>query len=218
MQGMRQRALAADPSCKLLKLGGDGLLYIRMLRLIADNPAEYLQKAPAVIPGLGEQPHGLFHLTHAVWRIFNDFIMICMDAIGNEQVQLDPKVEEHNAVQHAMQILIRAAAEYVRELSDEVGAIPFAMKSKFIAACERNIDMAELVHFLDDGGFLVLQHKNAVRTDDERLLDLSWREFVTLGRSVAGHKTQCAFASNFQSSVCAVTAVCVAFCVWHLAS
>ena len=110
-----------------------------------------------------------------------------------------------------MQILIRAAAEYVRELSDEVGAIPFAMKSKFIAACERNIDMAELVHFLDDGGFLVLQHKNAVRTDDERLLDLSWREFVTLGRSVAGHKTQCAsalkFQSNFRSSVCAVTAV-----------
>ena len=75
--------------------------------------------------------------------------------------------------------------EYVRELSDEVGAIPFAMKSKFIAACERNIDMAELVHFLDDGGFLVLQHKNAVRTDDERLLDLSWREFVTLGPSFA---------------------------------
>ena len=60
---------------------------------------------------------------------------------------------------------------HLRELSDEVGAIPFAMKSKFIAACERNIDMAELVHFLDDGGFLVLQHKNAVRTDDERLLD-----------------------------------------------
>ena len=236
MEGMRERALQRDDQCKFLKLGGDGLLFIRVSRIIADDPAKYIFSAPSIIPGLGEQPHGLFHLTHAVWRvrarthtsprtlaraveaartrfrrslplppspvlppsplacailqIFNDFIMACMEVIGNSQVQVDPTVEEHNAVQHAIQIVIRACAEYVRELCDEVGATPFTAKERCIKALERNIDAAELVHFLDDGGFLVLQHKNAVRSDDEHILDLSWREFITLGRSVAGHKTQ----------------------------
>ena len=129
-------------------------------------------------------------LACAILQIFNDFIMACMEVIGNSQVQVDPTVEEHNAVQHAIQIVIRACAEYVRELCDEVGATPFTAKERCIKALERNIDAAELVHFLDDGGFLVLQHKNAVRSDDEHILDLSWREFITLGRSVAGHKTQ----------------------------
>ena len=82
--------------------------------------------------------------------------MICMDVIGNEQATATPTVSEHNAVQHAIQIVIRASAEYVRELSDEVGAIPFTQVEKFILVCERNIDLAELVHFLFDGGFLIL--------------------------------------------------------------
>lgn len=69
LQGMRERALAADPDLKFLKMGGDGLLFIRISHLLAENPDEYIHKAPAIIPGLGEQPHGLFHLTDAVWRV-----------------------------------------------------------------------------------------------------------------------------------------------------
>ena len=69
MQGMRDCAEAADPELKFLKLGGDGLLFMRISRIIADNPDEYIRKAPSIIPGLGEQPHGLFHLTDAVWRV-----------------------------------------------------------------------------------------------------------------------------------------------------
>ena len=106
--------------------------------------------------------------------------MLCMDELGNTQAPAQPTVSEHNAVQHAIQILIRASAEYVRELSDEVGAIPYTQVEKFMATCDRNIDLAELVHFLHDGGFLILQHKNAVREDKEDVIDLSWREFVTL--------------------------------------
>ena len=142
-----------------------------------------------IIPVLGEQPHGLFHITHAVWRLYVDFIFACADAVGNAQVQRDPTVEEHNAVQHFFGIVVRACSEYLVELSDDVGGMPFERVDAFIEAAERNIDLAHLVHFLYDGGFLVLEFKNAVRRNSTQTLNRDWREFVTLGRSVAGHKT-----------------------------
>ena len=91
-----------------------------------------------------------------------------------------------------MQILIRACSEYLVELSDGVGGTDFALADEFLRQCERNIDLAYLAHFLYDGGFLVLQFKQSVRANKDKELNLAWREFVTLGRSVAGHKTQCA--------------------------
>jgi hypothetical protein len=124
------------------------------------------------------------------WQIFNDFIMACAGVLGNEQVPEDPKVEQHNHVQHFMQILIRACSEYIAELCSGHGATPYALVDHFIQKAEQNIDFAHLVHFLYDFGFLMLQFKQSVRTNGHGMLNLNWREFVTLGRSVAGHKTQ----------------------------
>ena len=58
-----------DPECAMVVAGGDGAWFQRYVHLVARKQHKYLRSKPVVIPKLGEQPHGLFHITHAGWRV-----------------------------------------------------------------------------------------------------------------------------------------------------
>ena len=60
---MRSAALTADAACKFVAGGGDGLTMIRAYHAVARDKHKYLDTAPALLPILGEQPHGAFHIT-----------------------------------------------------------------------------------------------------------------------------------------------------------
>lgn len=66
---MRSAALTADAACKFVAGGGDGLTMIRAYHAVARDKHKYLDTAPALLPILGEQPHGAFHITHAGHRV-----------------------------------------------------------------------------------------------------------------------------------------------------
>ena len=83
--------------------------------------------------------------------------------------------------------MIRAAAEYIHEISRGSGGLDYEDVGAFIRAAEQNIDLAWLVHYLYHGGFLLVQFKQALRSNDSAKLDDNWREFVTLAR--AANKT-----------------------------
>ena len=117
--------------------------------------------------------------------------MHCMSVLNNNQVPEDPKVQDHNAMQHALQIIIRACAEYVLDMCDAPGGPPVDDIDNILRHSARNIDFDYLVHFLFDGGFLMLQFKQAVRANRADRLDICWREFLSIGRTSAAHKTKC---------------------------
>ena len=51
------------------------------------------------------------------------------------------------------------------------------------------MDLAWVVHYLYDGGFLELEFKQSLRQNLSDKLDDCWCEFVTLARTGSGHKT-----------------------------
>ena len=59
----------------------------------------------------------------------------------------------------------------------------------FVAAAEANIDLAWVVHYLYDAGYLLLDFNQARRANSSKLLDVLWKEFVTHARTGTGHKT-----------------------------
>ena len=63
------------------------------------------------------------------------------------------------------------------------------MVPEFIRACEQNIDLAWVVHFLYDFAYLVLDFKQGVRANKSIHLDLLWREFFSIGRTGTANKT-----------------------------
>ena len=91
---------------------------------------------------------------------------------------------------HFLWRVTRAAAEYLVTLSSDAAAPPIDCFPEFIAACEQNVDLAWLVHFLADFAFLVLDFKQSVRCGDSEALDLLWREFFSLGHTSTANKTQ----------------------------
>lgn len=179
---------------RILFVGGDGLSIIRINHLLHARPDLYLDSAPFIIPVQGEAPHGVFHIMHGGWRMFQRFIRAA--AIGTLGMELssavmdDPNVKNFNKQIYALWWMTRACAEYLLHLSQTIGAIDIDLVDEFIAACECNVDLAYVVHFLYDFAFLVLDFKQAVRVNDSKHLDVLWREFYAIGRTGTANKTQ----------------------------
>ena len=164
--------------------GGDGLSIMRLNQMIAQNPETYLETAPALVPVLGEYPHGHHHLLHTVHRGFKPFIMRCAEECRNPAIQEDPaEVKHHNSHLYFHWKMVRACSEYLHEISRGTGGVDFEDVPAFLRAAENNIDLAWVAHYLYDGGYLILDFKQSMRSNDSDGLDLNWREFVTLARA-----------------------------------
>lgn len=102
----------------------------------------------------------------------------------------EPDVTHFNSQLYVLFWMTRACAEYVVHLSQSRGAIDLDLVPEFVQACERNIDLSYVIHFLYDFAFLVVDFKQAVRANDSKRLDLLWREFYASGRTATANKTQ----------------------------
>ena len=94
-----------------IMIGGDGLSYMRLIHRLAQNPRLFLQTTPVVIPRFGESPHGLFHLMHGDWRIWEPLLMRMAEVCSNKQVKCDPTVEDFNTHRHFLRVVTTAFAE-----------------------------------------------------------------------------------------------------------
>lgn len=173
----------------LLFVGGDGLSIDRMQHLIAAQSHIYCDSTPAIIPVLGLAPHGEYHVCHAGYRNFKPVIRVFAKELNNPQLVEDPKVSDYNAVRFGLSIIMRACSEYLVELSENPGAETYCLSHSFLRKCEANIDLAWVAHLLHDYLFLWWEFKRAVRTNNSRLLDTLWAEFVPLGRTTTANKT-----------------------------
>ena len=185
--------------------GGDGLAIARANQEIADDPDTFLDTSPAVVPMLGESPHGLHHIRHVVHRNFRPFIMRCAEECRNPAIVEDPaEVKHFNSHIFFDWVIIRACAEYIYEISRGPGGCDFEDTASFLRASEANVDLAWVVHYLYDGGFLELDFKQSVRANLSDELDKDWCEFVTLARTGSGHKTSYGILAIMQvyRSVC----------------
>ena len=174
-------------------MGGDGLSIIRINHLILNHPDVYLDMAPMVIPVQGEAPHGVYHVMHGGWRLFRRFIRAAADYTLSERtgaVADEPTVKLFNTQLFVLYWMTRACSEYLMMLARSAGAVDIDQVPEFISACERNIDLAWVVHFLYDFAYLVLDFKQGVRANRSHHLDLLWREFFTTGYTSTAHKTQ----------------------------
>lgn len=180
---------------RILFVGGDGLSIIRLNHLLKNHPDLYLDSAPMIIPVQGEAPHGIFHMMHGVWRLFRPFIRASADAtlgpsLGRAVVD-EPTVEHMNKATYALWWMTRACSEYLLLISSTAGAVDIDLVPEFLCACERNVDLAWVVHFLYDGAYLVLDCKQSVREGPEKSkrLDVLWREFYSIGHTGTANKT-----------------------------
>ena len=103
--------------CQALMVGGDGLSFMRLIHRLSQDPRKYLETTPIIIPRLGENPHGLFHIMHGDWRIWSPLLLRFAEVVDNKQVRGDPCVAEFNKHQHFLRICIQACAEFVSEIS-----------------------------------------------------------------------------------------------------
>ena len=178
---------------KILFVGGDGLSIMRINHLLKMHPDLYLDSAPMVIPIQGEAPHGVFHMLHGGWRLFRRFIRCAADAtlgpnIGRSVVD-EPTVKVFNTQIFALFWMMRACSEYLLHISATPGGVDINLVPEFISACERNIDLAWVVHFLYDFAYLVLDCKQCVRANKSKSIDTLWKEFYAIGHSDTAHKT-----------------------------
>ena len=171
-------------STQVMIAGGDGLSVHRENHNIATDPETFLDMAPAVVPMLGEMPHGHHHILHATTRDFSPYIQLCAKEVDNPAIVADPAaVKYYNSHVYFSWVVTRASAEYIGEISRAPGGQDFEDVPAFLSASEQNIDLSWVVHYLYDAGFLVLQFKQFVRANKSTQLDLLWREFVTIARS-----------------------------------
>ena len=178
---------------KILFVGGDGLSIMRINHLLKMHPDLYIDSAPMIIPVQGEAPHGVFHMMHGGWRLFRRFIRQAADntlgrGLGNAVVD-DPTVKVFNTQIFALWWMTRACAEYLLLIAGTPGGMDLDDVPQFISACERNVDLAWVVHFLYDFAFLVLECKQKVRANKSRAIDLLWREFLAIGKTGTANKT-----------------------------
>ena len=124
-----------------LMLGGDGLSYMRVIHRMSQDRRQFLETTPVVIPRLGENPHGLFHIMHGDWRIWAPLLMRFAALVGNRQVRADPTVALFNQHQHFLRIVIQACAEYVEEISRT--GTDYHLSAAFLRAFERNLSFGE---------------------------------------------------------------------------
>ena len=178
------RAYAASRGVSVLLVACDGLGIHRVNHLVGREPEKYLEKMPAVVPVVGESPHGLHQFVHALHRGFSSFLLACAKQVGNPAIIEDPAaVKHHNSHLYFNWVVTRAAAEYIYEISRGPGGEDFEDVPAFLTACNANVDLSWVVHYLYDAGFLILQFKNAVRALRNETMDLCWREFVTIART-----------------------------------
>lgn len=176
---------------RILFVGGDGLSVIRMNHLLRDKPDVYIDSCPFIIPMQGEAPHGVYHVMHGGWRLYSKFIRAAADAtlgpdLGPRAIVDDPNVKNFNSHIYALYWMTRACAEYVLHIH---GNVEEAHVDEFLTQCDRNIDLAWIVHFLYDFAFLVLDFKQSVRANQSHQLDLLWREFYSIGHTSTANKT-----------------------------
>lgn len=150
------------PETLFLFLGGDGLSIGRVNSHISREPDVYLSP-PMVIPMMGNFPHGLFHVMHAGWRLYFHFIRACTNHLGISQAVKDnPSVKDTNNLFFQIVLMTVACCEYLLLLMESTGAPNLLSVPDLIEACERNVDLAFLIHFVYDLGALVIQFKQTV--------------------------------------------------------
>jgi hypothetical protein len=178
---------------RILFVGGDGLSILRMNSLLLLHPDMYIDSAPMIIPMQGEAPHGVYHIMHGGWRLYKRFIRAAADnTLGKERgkaVVDEVTVKLFNTQLYALWWMMRACSEYILMLARSNGAVDIDQVQEFISACERNIDLAWVVHFLYDFAYLVLDFKPGVRANRSHHLDLLWREFFSIGYTGTANKT-----------------------------
>lgn len=185
MNYIRRQPQHADS--QVLELGGDGLTYMRIIARIAQNPQFYLFKreSPALLPRLGEHPHGTYHVLHGEWRLWWPLIERAAVIVKNKQVVQDPNVTEFNQSEHFIRILTEACAKYVVEISRT--GTDYRMTAQFLRAADANLSFAYVCQFLFLFGFKYKQMRDSVRTNDSATLDLIWRESLASLRAASKH-------------------------------
>ena len=99
-------------------------------------------------------------------------------------------VKAFNTHIFALYWMTHACFEYLLSLSRTAGAVDITLVPEFVRACEQNIDLAWIIHFVYDFAYLVLDFKQGVRANRSTHLDLLWREFFSIGRTGTANKTQ----------------------------
>ena len=94
--------------------------------------------------------------------------------------------------------MIRASSEWLYEKSRGRGGLDFEDVPGFLRAAENNIDLAWVAHYLYDGGYLLLDFKQALRANKSDRLDEDWAEFVTLARTGSANKTHYGYLAVMQ--------------------
>jgi hypothetical protein len=170
-----------------IMLGGDGLSYMRLIDRIAQDPRQFLETVPVIIPRLGEAPHGKFHVMHGHWRLWEPLLMKMAGVLDNKQVVSDPSVSQFNQHEHMVRICTRAFAEYVLEISQT--GMDYHASQQFLRGSLSNLSFSYIVFFLFLFGFHYIQFRAAVRRNDSHMLDRLWREFLGTARTDMSNKT-----------------------------
>ena len=176
---------------RILFVGGDGLSIMRINHLMKLRPDIYVDSAPLIIPVQGEAPHGVFHVMHAGWRMYQRLIRIFGDVtLGASAgaVPDDPKVSDFNKSIYSLCWMTRACSEYLIELLETAQNLQIDQAAEIVQESEQNIDLAWIVHFLYDFAFLVLDFKQGVRANKSKHIDLLWREFFATGHTGTSNK------------------------------
>jgi hypothetical protein len=177
---------------RILFVGGDGLSIIRMNHLLKLKPDIYIDSAPLIIPMQGEAPHGVFHVMHAGWRLYQRVIRIFADLTLGQSANAvvdDPQVTDFNKSIYALWWMTRACSEYLLDLLETTSHMEMDRPDEIIQIAEQNIDLAWVVHFLHDFAFMVLDFKQAVRANKSKHIDVLWREFFATGHTGTSNKT-----------------------------
>ena len=176
---------------RILFVGGDGLSIMRVNHLLKLKPDLYIDSAPLIIPMQGEAPHGVFHVMHAGWRLYQRVIRIFADSTLGQSAKAvpdDPMVTDFNKSIYALWWMTRACSEYLLDLINTTPHMEIDRADEIIQIAEQNVDLAWVVHFLYDFAYLVLDFKQAVRANESKHIDILWREFFATGHTGTSNK------------------------------
>jgi hypothetical protein len=116
------------------------------------------------------------------------FISVFVNLLGNRQIEADPGVKGFNNHEKFLtHVLGRACAEYVAEIC-ETGT-DYHFTPQLLAQADANYSFSLVVHFLYDFLFFYQEFRDNVRTNNSTGLDRGWREFLAIGKTELGHKT-----------------------------
>lgn len=143
----KMRDYARKRGVSVLLVACDGLGIHHVNHLVGGKPEKYLEKVPAVVPIVGESPHGLHQFVHACHRGFAPLLMACAAKIKNPAIIDDPAaVKHHNSHLYFNWVVTRAASDYIFEISRGPGGVDFEDVPAFLKACDANVDLSWMVH------------------------------------------------------------------------